>query len=90
VKIRSAEKIASSGNVVAYKRAMTKRCAQRERFAGLSGKDAASAWLRMSRVERRALDEWWRMSPVERRALSDDDARAKAAAKMQEGGMPLR
>jgi hypothetical protein len=88
VKLRSAETI-TGGNAVAYKRAVAMGRGRRERSIGLSGKDAASAWLRMSPAERRALKEWLRMSPVERRALSDSDVRAQAATKAQKGGMPL-
>jgi hypothetical protein len=74
VTLRSAEKVSGKANVVAYKRAMTKRRGQRERLAGLSGKDAASTWLQMS--------------PAERRALSDGDVRAMVT-KARKDGMPL-
>jgi len=71
VKLRSSEKASGKGNIVAYKRAVTKRRSQRERLAGLNGKDAAATWLRMSLAERRA--------------LSDGDVRAMLRGRMPLG-----
>ena len=74
VKLRSGEKVTGRRDVVAYRRAATKRLSLRERLAGIDGKDAAAMWLRMS--------------PAKRRELSDDDVR-RLAAKPRKDRWPM-
>jgi hypothetical protein len=70
VKLRSAGP-STTGNAVAYKRAVAKRRGQRERSIGVGGKDAASKWLAMS--------------PAERQALPDGEVRAMLKERMPLG-----